>query len=324
MEPDRSNCQAPAGQPDTALAGAVFIDGGGALRGTRPGADNPPASGSGLCGTPASVVAPNGDLIAVARDVYGAIWLNRLLYATGEWADWVALGGNFAGDPALALTTGGDALVAARDHRNTYWVTRWPAAGGEWTEIAGVFGSDPALAPDREGGAFLAGRDSWSGLWVLHCTPAGFGALRSLGGIVQGRPAVTVGDDGVAYVVTRDHDGELWLAGADATGLVGWRRAGGMTTEDPSVARLGGGMLRLVLREVGGSVSVRDFPEGAGEAATEWQSAGGMLREVAIVVAGGHCFVTGRDVHGAVWWRMLPAGRWLRVKTSATATSAVR
>lgn len=307
-------------------AAAVFIDKSGILRLTRAADGATPGTGGALTGTPASALAPNGDLIAVARDASGAVWLNRFPFQENAWAGWIALGGEFLGNPSLGVTSDGVAVVAARDRWNAYWMNSWPAAGGAsgWAHLGGVFGSDPSVGAGAMGRAYITGRDSWSALWCAGWTAAsGFAGWRFLGGIIQGTPSVSVGSDGVAYIAARDNHNTTWLARADFDSWLGWTPGAGLAGLDPVIVTLGSGAVRMIVVDPGGAPYYRDFDQGTAKPATHWIPVGGVLRDVAGIVAGGEAYLVGRNIHGSVWWRRLASSEWTRLTATVTAASPV-
>lgn len=328
MDPDATAAAPPPPTPLAPPSGAaaVFIDNGGVLRLTRAGDNTAPGTGGALTGTPASALAPNGDLIAVARDSSGAIWLNRFSFQQNAWAGWVALGGQFVGNPSLAVTSDGRAVLAARDRWNAYWLNSWsPATGASgWTHLGGVFGSDPSVGAGALGRAYITGRDSWSALWCAGWTAStGFAGWRFLGGIVQGTPSVTVGTDGIAYIAARDNYNATWLARADFDSWLGWTAGAGVAGLDPTLVTLGNGALRMILLDPGGAPYYRDFNQGTAQATANWISVGGVLREVAGVIANGEAYFVGRNIHGSVWWYRLATAEWARLTATVTAASPV-
>lgn len=328
MDPDAATTAPPPPTPQTPPSGAaaVFIDNSGILRLTRAADNAAPGTGGALTGTPTSALAPNGDLIAAARDSSGAIWLNRFSAQDNAWAGWVALGGQFIGNPSLAVASDGRAVLAARDRWNAYWLNSWSSASGPsgWTHLGGVFGSDPSVAAGAQGRAYVAGRDSWSALWCAGWTAStGFAGWRFLGGIVQGNPAITVGTDGVAYLAARDNYNALWLARADFDAWLGWTPAAGVAGLDPDIVTLDNGVVRIIILDPGGAPYYRDFNQGSASPAASWISVGGVLREVAGVVATGEAYLVGRNIHGSIWWYRLLTQEWTRLTANVTAASPV-
>lgn len=328
MDPDAATTAPPPPTPQTPPSGAaaVFIDNSGILRLTRAADNAAPGTGGALTGTPTSALAPNGDLIAAARDSSGAIWLNRFSAQDNAWAGWVALGGQFIGNPSLAVASDGRAVLAARDRWNAYWLNSWSSASGPsgWTHLGGVFGSDPSVAAGAQGRAYVAGRDSWSALWCAGWTAStGFAGWRFLGGIVQGNPAITVGTDGVAYLAARDNYNALWLARADFDAWLGWTPAAGVAGLDPDIVTLDNGVVRIIILDPGGAPYYRDFNQGSASPAASWISVGGVLREVVGVVATGEAYLVGRNIHGSIWWYRLLTQEWTRLTANVTAASPV-
>jgi hypothetical protein len=328
MDPDAAATAPPPPTPPAPPPGAaaVFIDNSGILRLTRAADSAAPGTGGALTGTPSSALAPNGDLIAAARDSSGAIWVNRFSFPQNAWTGWVALGGQFAGNPSLGVTSDGIAVLAARDRWNAYWMNTWSPTNGAsgWTHLGGVFGSDPSVGAGTLGRAYVTGRDSWSALWCAGWSPAtGFSGWRFLGGIIQGTPSLSVGTDGIAYIAARDNYNATWLARADFDAWLGWTPGSGVAGLDPTIVTLGNGALRMIILDPGGAPYYRDFNQGSATPAANWVSVGGVLREVAGIVVNGEAYFVGRNIHGSVWWYRLATSEWTRLTATVTAASPV-
>ena len=73
----------------------------------------------------------------------------------------------------------------------------------------------------------------------------------------------------------------------------------------------------------GGVPYYRDFNQGSATPAANWVSVGGVLREVAGIVANGEAYFVGRNIHGSVWWYRLATSEWTRLTATVTAASPV-
>lgn len=308
--------------PVANAAQAVFLDSNGALRLTSYGDTTAPATGGGFVGVPASAQTTTGDLVAVVRDSYGALWFNRA--SGGSWVGWTGLGGQFTGNPDIAVGSDNVATIVARDQWSAYWACRINVSNGTraWTYLGGVLASDPVVGAGAQGRAFVIGRDQWGGMWWNAWTDS-FNGWRNGGGVLQGLPAVTVGGDATAYVTAHDQWGGVWVGRVDVNAWLDWRFIGAITQADTSVVTPGNGSIRVQVRDAYGTPYVKDVAEGSLNTVQEWSTSGGTFRDVGLAAANGESYLRGRDLGKGVWWQRLATHEWSRVADTITANSPV-
>ncbi len=289
----------------------VFRDASGGMWFSSPLSSQLTSLGGVFASDPASAQNARGDTYVVARDNFGAIWLNVYDTYTHQWDGWQFAGGIFQGVPSIAVIAD-TAYVVARDQYDSYWTTTFMRGAGfdAWTNRGGVFAVDPvSAAAAGSNTVYIVGKDDSNAIWTAVWN-GGFSGWQFQGAVVAGNPAVSAGSDDAAYIAVRDTFHGVWMGRQDGTVFNGWQPGGGVIATGPKIAAAGGNVYAAALT-ASGAVWYNVFLQGTGNNWQGWQSPGGILQDLAVAASTGpQLFLTGSDLSNQLWWYETPGAGW--------------